>query len=241
MGKFSWLCGAVFAVSVIGSEHAATVVLNTNDAPLSSTSQLTGFATTGALMNGMVVRATYADGSVAQAIWGATVGDAGAAIDPAFALTLSGDTFTATWNLFNTYSSLLTTLHINAGVGDTVFDIDGSAEGTAGSAFGAPFSEVSGPAGGTVTANYSQAVKLNSDALPFGDLFAQLLIDFRQLDDGGLRASYGFRADTDNLELPGDLQPVPLPAALPLFAAGLGLMGFFNWRRKRQTQAAAAA
>ena len=28
--------------------------------------------------------------------------------------------------------------------------------------------------------------------------------------------------------------PVPLPAALPLFAIGLGLMGLLGWRRKRK-------
>ena len=31
----------------------------------------------------------------------------------------------------------------------------------------------------------------------------------------------------------------PLPAALPLFATGLGAMGLFGWRRKRKGQAAA--
>jgi hypothetical protein len=30
----------------------------------------------------------------------------------------------------------------------------------------------------------------------------------------------------------------PLPAALPLFAAGLGVMGLFGWRRKRKSAAA---
>jgi hypothetical protein len=29
------------------------------------------------------------------------------------------------------------------------------------------------------------------------------------------------------------ISPVPLPAALPLFGAGLGLMSFFGWRRRR--------
>lgn len=34
------------------------------------------------------------------------------------------------------------------------------------------------------------------------------------------------------------LAPVPLPAALPLFAVGLGALGFTGWRRKRKTIAA---
>jgi hypothetical protein len=33
----------------------------------------------------------------------------------------------------------------------------------------------------------------------------------------------------------------PLPAALPLFASGLGAMGLFGWRRKRKIAAALAA
>ena len=31
--------------------------------------------------------------------------------------------------------------------------------------------------------------------------------------------------------------PTPLPAALPLFASGLGALGLFGWRRKRKAQA----
>ena len=31
----------------------------------------------------------------------------------------------------------------------------------------------------------------------------------------------------------------PLPAALPLFATGLGALGLLGWRRKRKSQAAA--
>lgn len=34
---------------------------------------------------------------------------------------------------------------------------------------------------------------------------------------------------------------VPLPAALPLFGTGLGLMGLLGWRRKRKASAIAAA
>jgi hypothetical protein len=35
-------------------------------------------------------------------------------------------------------------------------------------------------------------------------------------------------------EIRGFLAPVPLPAALPLFATGLGALGLLAWRRKRK-------
>jgi len=38
-------------------------------------------------------------------------------------------------------------------------------------------------------------------------------------------------------ELGGDLTPVPLPAAFPLFGTGLGILGFLGWRRRRKVQA----
>jgi hypothetical protein len=38
-----------------------------------------------------------------------------------------------------------------------------------------------------------------------------------------------------------DGQATPLPAALPLFATGLGAMGLFGWRRKRKNAVAIAA
>lgn len=38
-----------------------------------------------------------------------------------------------------------------------------------------------------------------------------------------------------------DYTPTPVPAALPLFATGLGLLGWLSWRRKRKDAAAIAA
>ena len=38
----------------------------------------------------------------------------------------------------------------------------------------------------------------------------------------------------------GEIQATPLPAALPLFATGLGSLGLFGWRRKRKAAALAA-
>lgn len=42
-------------------------------------------------------------------------------------------------------------------------------------------------------------------------------------------------------EIRGFLTETPLPAALPLFATGLGVMALLSWRRKRKSAALAAA
>jgi hypothetical protein len=39
-------------------------------------------------------------------------------------------------------------------------------------------------------------------------------------------------------EISGTLEPTPLPAALPLFATGIGALGLLGWRRKRKSRAA---
>lgn len=44
---------------------------------------------------------------------------------------------------------------------------------------------------------------------------------------------YGYSTDRFGLDLRLQLTPVPIPAALPLFAGALGLMGFLGWRRRR--------
>jgi hypothetical protein len=41
-------------------------------------------------------------------------------------------------------------------------------------------------------------------------------------------------------EIRGFLVPTPLPATLPLFATGLGVLGLLGWRRKRKAAAVAA-
>lgn len=51
-------------------------------------------------------------------------------------------------------------------------------------------------------------------------------------NDGGYRIHVGVD------EIP-TMQPTPLPAALPLFAAGAGVVGAFGWRRQRKAQKAA--
>ena len=51
-----------------------------------------------------------------------------------------------------------------------------------------------------------------------------------------------YSAASDNVSIRGVAfapDETPLPAALPLFATGLGALGLLGWRRKRKAQAAA--
>ena len=57
------------------------------------------------------------------------------------------------------------------------------------------------------------------------------------------RHERGYGTDSLGLQSPFLLTPVsetPLPAALPLFATGLGALGLLGWRRKRKAAAIAA-
>ena len=47
-----------------------------------------------------------------------------------------------------------------------------------------------------------------------------------------------FTINTTTYDFEAAAAATPLPAALPLFASGLGAMGFIGWRRKRKALAA---
>lgn len=49
---------------------------------------------------------------------------------------------------------------------------------------------------------------------------------------------YYSQATNTVFEVHGDYNAVPIPAALPLFATGLGMMGLLGWRRKRKATTA---
>ena len=52
--------------------------------------------------------------------------------------------------------------------------------------------------------------------------------------DGGWQADWEYEPDkVARFEGTYSVEPVPLPAALPLFAAGLGAMCLLSWRRRK--------
>ena len=56
-----------------------------------------------------------------------------------------------------------------------------------------------------------------------------------QFDSEGFNTPNGFFAEASD----ASAAETPLPAALPLFATGLGALGLLGWRRKRKAQAVA--
>jgi len=88
-------------------------------------------------------------------------------------------------------------------------------------------------------------LKSNQDGL--GNGFTLATLQFKGLVDGitdlvlsgtfGNEFGLGFAHDViDGKIIVGDrISVVPLPAALPLYGAGLAVMGFIGWRRKRRT------
>ena len=74
------------------------------------------------------------------------------------------------------------------------------------------------------------------------DVVVQLFFDTTFLEYAALTLNSGFGCCSLGTAGEFTVTPVgttPLPAALPLFATGLGGLGLLGWRRKRKAQAVA--
>ena len=79
---------------------------------------------------------------------------------------------------------------------------------------------------------------LTSAASEFDVLSLQLIIGEPTVADFGILSVGGnFCGICDSATGLLTTTPTPVPAALPLFATGLGALGLFGWRRKRKAQA----
>jgi len=220
------LCVALFLSIAICASAMGGVTLVFDPGTTNNTTALTGYQTHGDDMAGMKVTASFLDGSSETAIWAATSGAAGAATGTGWVLSESGDTYGGSWNLNNTRNSGMSKLVIDAGPGNTVFDIDWSGYGTAGSANGWTFSSSTSF---NIIATYKDLVALTGNN-PVGDLYRFLILDFT--DASGMNSSMSYIADTDNIKFAGDINPVPLPAAAWMGLALLGGFGALRLRRR---------
>uniref|UniRef100_Q47IQ9 Ice-binding protein C-terminal domain-containing protein n=1 Tax=Dechloromonas aromatica (strain RCB) TaxID=159087 RepID=Q47IQ9_DECAR len=222
---------AALALALAGSATAAVTYNQDLSAP-SDIPGLTGFQTTGAMMGGMQVVATFVEGNgstfTESRSWAATGATSGGVTGTGWSLTQTGDTYAGLWsfnftNVGTTAPFTLLTLSLNGNSGLTLFDryFDGTA-GTTGSFNGTDLSFTDGTISAAVT--YSDVVGVGG-ALPVEDIFHQVFINFRE----GIATSFQFLQDTDNDSRFN--QPIPEPGTLSLL--GLALAGA-SWRARRR-------
>lgn len=95
--------------------------------------------------------------------------------------------------------------------------------------------------------NWSATINYLDPAGSLGDFILQL--DLTLTDTAGMLTATMFQVAQPGtpafdsyignfIDFHGTVSQVPLPAALPLFATGLGALGLLGWRRKRKAQAA---
>ena len=224
---------AVVTLGLVGRADAATIgVDNTNPQNIPG---VTGFITTGAMMNGMSVTAYFKDGGFETEIWGATGLDAGGVIGTNWGLSLGGDSYTNSWSFTNDKAGKLTRLVLDGSNGLTVFDKRQPHFGSDGSFSGLDFlSSLGGDRGdGAVIATYRNPVGI-AGAGAVGDLFQILDINFAGLRSNGTSDSFTFVQDTDNDSRldSNDIDQLPEPTMLALF--GIGLVGVARAGRRRR-------
>lgn len=156
---------------------------------------LTGFATTGAMMDGMSVTACFTVLGCQTRVWADLAApNSGGVSGTGWGLSLTGDSFGGAW-LFTMGDNLgqLVSLLLDGRSGLTIFDRTEPSFGTDGSAQGMDwFTSLN--AGTIIDVTYLDPTGVGG-APPVGDLFQQVFIDFGQT---GPRTGFSFVQDTDN-------------------------------------------
>lgn len=212
----------------LGSAQGA-VVVNKDLTNPGSIPGLTGFATSGAMMSGLEVTATFSNGLSQTLAWGTTGALSGGVTGAGWGLSLNGDSFGTPWEFTidaNANLGQLVQLILDGSNALTILDATLPSPGTTDSAQGMDFNFFLGCGNCDATATYSEIVGVGA-AAPVNDLFQRLVVDFTS--GTGPRADWSFVQDTDN---DSRFNRVPEPGALGLVGLALAAAGLSSRRRK---------
>lgn len=228
-----FLCGALSLVP-LGAAQAATVNIFENSGTLETVNSLTTYSTTGLDMTGMEVIVNYSGGGSQSVSWDGNGAGTGA-VGSDWSLTMSNPSLTtyySSWWIFDTSgSALVDSIVLNGFDHNVIFDNDDTNyPGTPGSAWGNPlqtdYYSTSTTYAGNIDVTYIGDIALTGFA-PYGDVYQSMSIEFAS-GSFGANDTFSFYQDTDNIR-----NPVPEPATMLLFGAGMaGLIGS-RFRRKK--------
>lgn len=224
-------CAATLVV-LAGSAQAALVINKDTVNNIQQAPGLTGFATTGAMMTGLSITATFTNQAAQTRLWATTGATSGGVTGTGWGLSLTGDTFGASWDFaINQQANLgqLVSLVIDGGNALTILDTTDPNQGTPNSASGMDFA-FNSCSGCDAVASYDFVVGIIPNA-PVGDLFQRLTVNFVTPAGGlgGPRSNWSFFQDTDN-----DARfTVPEPGGLALVGLALAAAGLASRRRRR--------